>query len=222
MPWKGFSMAITQLSASLFRLDVRFSLECREHRVRETFKGNRKLAEERYHDILRGMKARAARQPRSLTIDSFGDALEWYFRVKKDNLVSATSFKRMQADLGGVRLREIGQKFKMYWLALRRTKSCQTGEFLSASTINHYTIMAKAASNMCVKDGGLLETNPLRHVEILKMTPRDIYLSELDRQRLLNVIDRKLCTSAIVRFAFAVPCRKAELVSLRREDIRIS
>jgi len=52
------------------------------------------------------------------------------------------------------------------------------------------------------------------------VTPRDIYLSELDRQRLLNVIDREARhLSAIVRFALAVPCRKAELVNLRREDL---
>jgi integrase len=79
--------------------------------------------------------------------------------------------------------------------------------------------MAKAALNMCLKDG-LIKDNPLRHIEILKVVPRDIYLSELDRQRLLNVIDREAPhLSAIVRFALAIPCRKAELVNLRRDDL---
>ena len=68
--------------------------------------------------------------------------------------------------------------------------------------------------------GNLIESNPLKHIEILKVTPRDIYLSELDRQRLLNVIELEAPhLSAIVRFALAVPCRKAELVNLHREDL---
>ncbi len=45
-------------------------------------------------------------------------------------------------------------------------------------------------------------------------------MSEVDRQRLLNVIDREAPhLSAIVSFALAVPSRKTELVNLKRNDL---
>jgi len=215
-------MSIKQINATLWRLDVSTWLDGKEYRQREEFNGSRKVATERVFEIKKELRARAKSEKSSLIlleVDTFGQALDWYYRVKKDNLVSPTSFERMKQELGKVRLSDIGRKFKEYWLCLQRTRSKQTGEFLSASTVNHYTVMAKAALNMCVKDG-LIENNPLRNIEILKTVPRDIYLSEIDRQRLLNVIDREAPhLSAIVRFALAVPCRKAELVNLKREDL---
>jgi Site-specific recombinase XerD len=215
-------MGMKQVTPGLWRLDINAKVQGKQFRKREDFSGNRRAAVERCFEIKKELRAYAEVENRSLKSSettNFGQALEWYYRVKKENLVSPSSFERMKSDLGNVRLTEIGRRFKEYWLCLRRTRSRQTGDFLSPSTVNHYTIMAKAALNMCVKDG-LIENNPLRHIEILKVVPRDIYLSELDRQRLLNVIDREAShLSAIVRFAFSVPARKAELVNLRREDL---
>lgn len=215
-------MSMRMIKPDVWRLDVSAWSGGIERRQREDFTGSRRAAVERCFELKKELRARASTESSSLKLSetiNFGQALEWYYRVKKDNLVSPSSFERMKSDLGNVALSEIGRRFKEYWLCLRRTRSRQTGDFLSPSTINHYTVMAKAALNMCVKDG-LIENNPLRHIEILKVVPRDIYLSELDRQRLLNVIDREAShLSAIARFAFAVPCRKAELVNLRREDL---
>jgi integrase len=215
-------MGIKQVTPGLWRLDINAKVQGKQFRRREDFSGNRRAAVERCFEIKKELKAHAKAENCSLTLSemvNFGQSLDWYFRVKKENLVSPSSFERMKTDLGNVRLSEIGRKFKEYWLCLRRTRSKQTGDFLSPSTVNHYTVMAKAALNMCMKDG-LIENNPLRHVEILKVIPRDIYLSEIDRQRLLNVIDREAGhLSAIVRFALAVPCRKNELVNLRIDDL---
>ena len=215
-------MSIESLSPGAWRLDVNLKKNGKQYRKRETFNGSKGAANARYFEVKKELKAHAETDTSSLTLSEivdFGQALEWYFKVKKDNLISPYVFSRMKADLGKVPLKEIGRRFKEYWLCLRRTRSKHTGELLSASTVNHYTVMAKAALNMCMRDG-LIEGNPLKHIEILKTVPRDIFLSELDRQRLLNVVDREAPhLSAIVRFAFAVPCRKAELVSLRREDL---
>ena len=211
-----------QVKPDLWLLDIRVWERGKEYRRREEIAGGKKSAEIRAWEIRKELQERAVKESRSLKstdIETFGQALAWYYRARKENLVSQAAFERMKKDLGEVKLSEIGHKFKEYWLCLRRTRSRQTGDFLSASTVNHYTVMGKAALNMCMKDG-LIESNPLKHIEILKVIPRDIYLSELDRQRLLNVIDREAChLSAIVRFALQVPCRKAELVNLRREDL---
>ena len=214
-------MNIKQIKPDAWLLDVRVIKGDKVFRKRETFSGGRKEAEIRYSELRKDLQKRA--NDRSLILSdqmsTFGQVLSWYYRARNENLVSPSSFERMKTDLGNVPLSEIGRRFKEYWLCLRRTRSKQTGDFLSPSTVNHYTVMAKAALNMCLKDG-LISENPLRHIEILKVIPRDIYLSELDRQRLLNVIDREAShLSAIVRFALTVPSRKAELVNLRRDDL---
>ena len=215
-------MDMKQLKSGLWLLDVRIKRHGIQYRKRLRVRAGEKEATARFHEIKKELREQADAEG-SLTLSerlkTFGQALDWYYRARKDNLVSPSAFKSLKNDLGDVPLSEIKHKFKEYWLCLRRARSRQTGEYLAPSTVNHYTITAKAALNMCVKDG-LLESNPLKHIEILKVIPRDIYLSALDRQRLLNVIDREAPhLSAIVRFALDVPSRKSELVQLRREDL---
>jgi hypothetical protein len=186
-------MSMKQIKPDLWRLDISAWYSGKECRHREEFSGSKRAAVERCFELKKELRTRAKAEISSLKLSkiaSFGQALEWYLKAKKENLVSPSSFERMKRDLGNVKLSEIGQKFKEYWLCLQRTHSRQTGEFLAASTVNHYTVMAKAALNMCVHDG-LIENNPLKHIEILKVVPRDISLSEIDRQRLLNVVDRE-------------------------------
>lgn len=217
-------MSIKKLSNDTFRLDCRIWFNSREYRQREVFTGGKKAADERYRTLKAELRKQAETEARSLkhdsTIQNFGEVLDYYLRFKgKKHLVAPAAFMRMQEDLGAVSIGEIQQRFKSYWLNLQKTRSRQTGDYLAPSTINHYTVMAKAAVNMCLKDGLILE-NPLKHIPILKVIPRDVTLSEIDRQRLLNVIDREAPhLSAIIRFALEVPSRKSELVNLKREDL---
>jgi len=179
-------VSIKQINPSCFMLDCRVWIEGIEFRRRETFEGGKKAAAARFREIKAELRERALKKDtRSLKLKTFGEALDRYYEVKKNNLVSFSAFQRMRRDLGDVSINEVRERFKMYWINLQRTRSRQTGGFLAASTVNHYTVMAKAAFNMCVKDG-LLDSNPLRNIEILKAIPREVTLSELDRQRLLT------------------------------------
>lgn len=212
-------MGIKQISSNKFYIDARIWYKGKENRKREEFEGGKKAAEERLSALKKEMRKEAESEPGSLKIQKFGDALDYYFALKKDALVSPTAFERMKKELGNVRIGELQERFRNYWNILRRTTSKQTGELLANSTINHYTVMAKAALNMCVRDG-LLEKNPLEFIEILKIIPRDVVLSETDQERLLKVIDKEAPhLSQIIRFALAVPSRRTELVNLRREDL---
>ncbi len=81
--------------------------------------------------------------------------------------------------------------------------------------------MAKAVFNHAVNIE-LIEKNPLTKTRFpkLRTVPRDRVLSQVESERLLNVIDHEAPhLSAIVRFALQVPCRKSELVNMRREDL---
>ena len=213
-------MSIKQIGKE-WLLDARIWVNGIEYRKREKFQGGKKTANELYQKIKNDLrkKAKSEQETSSLKIQKFGQALDYYFEVKENNLVSPSSFKRMENDLYDVPIHCLHERFRAYWINLQRTRSRQTGDFLAPSTVNHYTVMAKAALNLCVKDG-LLDKNPLKSIPILKVAPRDITLSEIDKQRLLNVIDREAKhLSAIVRFAMAVPCRKMELVNLRKADL---
>ncbi|MBD3391646.1 MAG: tyrosine-type recombinase/integrase [Chitinivibrionales bacterium] len=86
-------------------------------------------------------------------------------------------------------------------------------------TMNHYTTWAKAILNYAVRFG-LIEKNPIRHFEKLREVARDVVLNEIDRQRLLNVVDREAPhLSAVLRFALQVPCRRSELVNMKRDAL---
>ena len=212
-------MGIKLLSSNKFYIDARIWYKGKEFRKREEFDGGKKAAEDRHYSLKKELRKEAESELCSLKIQTFGDALEYYYALKKDALVSPTAFDRMKKELCGVKISEIQERFRIYWNILRRTTSKQTGELLANSTINHYTVMAKAALNMCVRDG-LIERNPLEHIEILKTVPRDVVLSDGDRIELLKVIDAEAPhLSQIVRFALAVPSRKSELVNLRVEDL---
>lgn len=212
-------MSIRATGRESFFIDVRV-FDCGAClRQREHFLGGRKAAEERHAQIEAALRA-SAEDNRSLKdIRTLGQALMYYQQANKGKTFCPEAFERLNSDLGHVLLSEIRERYREYWIALRRDKSPQTGRLYSASAINHHTAIAKAALNLCVEDGKI-QTNPLARFDMLKIVPRDIALSDIDRQRLLNVVDKEAPhLSAIVRFALAVPSRKAELVALRREDL---
>jgi len=215
-------MSVRPISGAKWKIDARIWFEGTEYRQREEFPGGKKAALDRENQIKAELRKAAEKKHnyRSFSIQTFAEALEYYrLSIGDDHLVSLSSFKRMYADIGDVPLHEIKVRFKNYWLNLRKTRSRQGGGYLAPSTVNHYTVMAKAAFNLCVKDG-ILESNPLAHIPILKVVPRDVSLSEIDRQRLLNVVEREAPhLYAIVQFALVVPSRKSELVALKRNDL---
>lgn len=211
-------MSIKRIKDGSWKLDVRIWKDGKEYRQRENVTGGQKAAESRVHEIKKELAQRAVTQCSLTKVQSFGQILDYYSNQKMNCVSSPTCFNQMKSTLGKVPLDQLKVKFTAYWMTLRKTHSCQTGKFLANATVNHYTVLAKAALNMCVRDG-VIEDNPLKHIQILKRVPRDIMLSDLDRINLINIIDREAPhLSAIVRFALEVPSRKSELVNLKVED----
>ena len=220
---KGFfpmSANIKQTGTEVFFLDVRIKKDGKQYRQREIFHGNRKKAELRFWDLKKEMQAGADKGIRSFStsITTFKNIIDYYLARNAIDRYSRTYLNKLKSDLGNVEISEMRDKFDRYLLLLRKTKVRVTGKALTNSTINRYIAWAKAAVN-CALRAGLVEKNPLQHFQKLPTRPRDRMLTEDEKARLIEVVKNEAPhIYPIVLFSLLVPCRRGELLSLKRTD----
>lgn len=213
-------MGIDQLGQGEYFLDVRIKRNGHELRKRETFKGSRSAAEDRYFEIKRELRdgAAASLQPPQ----TFGQVLVRYKDSRGEIPRSQLPiYNALMEDLGAVSMVVFPDKVSQYANILRKLPSKRSGKRLANGTLNRYRAMIFAALNLAV-ELGTLEKMPISnaHFPKQKEIPRDRFLSPLEAQNLLNVIDREAPhLSWLVRFNLQVPSRKSELVKMRREDL---
>ena len=202
-------------------LDVRFKKNGKQFRQRETFAGTKQEAEERYLELKKGLRADAG----SFQDDAptkFKDLLNIY-RARRLALgaVDETRFIPLMRDLGETNLEAFPDTFERYLKVLRAMPSKTTGKPLSTGTHNRYLTMVKTCFKLAM-DLGRIAKNPITKARfpMLREVPRDKVLSPIEVQRLLNTLEREAPHVApIARFALQVPCRRSELVNMRREDL---
>jgi len=211
-------MSIKQLKPDLWRLDVRVWKSGKQYRQRQTLQGGKKAAEALYAELLKELREQAKNGPRSLTVTTFKDIIEYYLERNPVDKDSSFYFDRLKNDLGGIRIDDIRERFDRYLLLLRRTKAKNTDHFLSNSTINRFIAWSKAAVNCAVR-AGLIEKNPLQHFQKLPSRARDRMLSDDEKKKLLEAVQREAPQIyPIVLFSLLVPCRRGELTTLKRTD----
>lgn len=150
--------------------------------------------------------------------ETFGTVLHFYLD-RKGAGKSACYFDRLLSDLGNVPLDELPDRFDRYIQLLKHSTGKNTGRPIKNGTINQYLMRAKAALNFAASNS-LIKKNPLKNFKQFKEVARDVVLSEIEIQRLMNTIEREAPhISPIVRFAFQVPCRRSELVNMRKNDL---
>jgi integrase len=208
-------MGIIKKGQNLYRIDV----HVRAHgRNREMFTGTKAKAEDRYLQLKKELRGGKSIDCSLTALETFGDVLKFYLE-RNDVGRSMPYFKRMIADLGGVQVLQLKERFDKYLQLLKMGKGQRTGKPLASGTINQYLMRANAALNFATKFD-LIKDNPLKNFDKLKEVPRDVILSEIDKQRLLNVIEKEAPhLSAVVHFALQVPCRKSELVNMTVDDL---
>jgi integrase len=218
-------MSIKQIKPDLWLLDVRAWKSGKEFRRREKLQGGRKAAESRFWQIKKELQARGEAEKSSLTfteLKTFGDLLKIYKDKRTECSIShSDKIKFLEREIGAIDLRFFADRFEQYIKLLRTTNSKRTKKPRSNPCINRLVEIVRAAFNMGVSLS-LMEKNPITKVRFprLKEFPRDVVLSDLEYQNLLNVIDREAPhLSFIVRFAFQVPCRRSELVKMRKENL---
>lgn len=213
---------ITREGPNKWLLDVRVKRSGQEIRKRETFFGPRAQAEERYFDLKRELKGRSTGSDPILKVETLGDALALYADRKitiPDKEIGR--FQRISTDLGGVYIRDLPEKLDKYLKIARQYPSPRTNRILSNGSLNKFLILIKAAMNLAVRMERL-DRNPITNARFprFKEIPRDKVLTEQEMARLFQVIQAEAPQiGPIVRFAIQVPCRKSELLRMRREDL---
>lgn len=203
-----------------YRLDVRARVGGTPRRRFETFSGTKLEAKERYFALLAELKGQEGLPIQAKT---FGDLLERY-RAIRGGLIPRSQrsvFDYLVRDLGSVELRALPDVLERYAGVLRAVPSARTGKRLSNGSVNRRRAMIAVVLNLSV-ELGIMEKSPLKKAFFpkLKEVPRDRYLSDIERQRLLNALEREAWHLLhMTRFALLVPCRKGELVKMRREDL---
>ncbi|MBN1578743.1 MAG: site-specific integrase [Chitinispirillaceae bacterium] len=211
---------------NLWALDVRVRQDGKRLRKRETFKGTKAEAEERYIALRTELK-QAESQTGSLTlplhpIRTFGEMLDLYLE-KKGKMSSShrNKYERLKKELGNIALEHIGDKFEALIKIMRKYPSKTTGKILADAFINRIIEIARAVFTLAV-DLEIIEKNPITKVRFQKRkeTPRDVMLTKDQIENLFEVINQHAPhLKAIVQFALQVPCRRSELVNMRRADL---
>lgn len=209
-------MGIQPIKKDLFLIKARVKRNGLDLRKQERFHGTRPEAELRYMQFLKELRGE---KPKAKT---FGDLLTAYYAARGPLGDSYESvYKHVSADLAEVRIPELESKLIEYRALLKLSRSRKTGERLTGAALNRARTLINAVLNLA-KATGKIERNPLTS-ELwpkVKEKPRERFLSPMEAQRLLNVIEVEAPhLSAITRFALQVPCRKGELVKMTRDDL---
>jgi integrase len=210
---------VKKIGPNRFFINVRVRRPGGEDRIRETFEGTKVEAEARYVQLRQQILESRALRTR---FETFGDLLRFYeekrggFSYKDKCTISV-----LDKDLGEIPLPAFPARLEGYIAHLRRFPSKRTGKPYSNASINRTMTLIRAAFNTAVSVE-LLERNPITLARFpkLKEVPRDAALSPQAVRALLNVMEKQAPHLVpITRFALQVPCRKSELVKMRKEDL---
>jgi len=222
-------MSIRQISEDIFRLDIRVKKNNQTFRHRENFTGCRKKADARYWEIKKDLQEKAEKGICSFpSRTSFKHIIDYYLERNPVDGNSICYFNKLKEDLGNVQISDMRDRFDKYLLLLKKTQGRKylptsktfkgTGKLLSNQTINHYLKWAKAAFNCAVR-AGIVKENPLLYFQKLPTRPRDRILTEDEKTNLLEKVKKESPhIYPIVLYSMLVPCRRGELLALRRTD----
>jgi integrase len=205
-------MSITKVNDTTFKVDARIKVKSQIYRIRETFTGGKKAAQEREAELKKALHLEAAKKSGSLKIHTFGEALQ-YYKENRDLKRSECLINRLQADLGSIPLPDLADRFYDWMKAVKSD--------YSTPTMNRFIAWSKAAINEVIGSKMYTGVHPLRDDNRFKRQteqPRKQRLNNDQKTKLLEVIQEHAPhIYPVVQFAILIPCRKDELVSMRRE-----
>jgi len=157
---------------------------------------------------------------------NFGDAVDLYTeKLKAEGKLSestATKYEWIKNQLGHVPIEGIGEAVDGWRRNFMKTPTVK-GTLRMPGTINRPVASVRAVCNYLV-DLEILPKNPITKIRFpkLKETPRAVYLSDEERERLFDVITngRYSYLLPIVQYLMIVPCRIGELMYAKKEQLQ--
>ena len=216
------AVRIKQKKPGVWRLDVRVKIAGKEYRKRETIKGSKTQAEDRFVELRNQLRGDVKKEPCSLTIRTVSDLIDFYYEHNQsDRKKVQCIFEKIRADIGHLPLKDLGMNVVQYFMILRKEISPRTNCQYSNGTCNRFLAYAKAIFNLAIKYE-LIEKNPLARVDKMKETARDRVLTDDERKDLFKVLQANSRLKHLVpavQFAIQVPIRKSELVGLKKDSL---
>jgi integrase len=213
-------MALSKIGPNKWRIRVSVRLPGKGDpaKKQETFNGTKQEAELRRAEIIQNLLNSG-----SLTVQEvkhFSEAVT-LFREKRGPF--SPSHDRMIAFLeretGHLSLEEYSDRFEA-WLRILRNTPAKNHRKRSSASINRYISIVKAVFGLMV-ELRIVRENPITKVRFPKAEekPRDRYLTHDERLRLFNAIsEHRPYILPFVEYSLAVPCRKSELTTAKREQ----
>lgn len=201
-----------------FKIDARMMINRKSYRKRETFIGSKRQASRRGAEIVKELEEKAEKENpfRSLTI--FGEAINYYRDRSGVKDKDRYCFRVLEEELGHVVIEDISTALDRFITYLSKSKT-QHGKPYSASTLNRFQQWTRAIMNYAA-DWGVIEENPIKQIRRFKETPRDISISEEEKETLIATIQElRPYLLPITLYALQIPSRTSELVNLKREDV---
>lgn len=210
---KDILMGIKQIDKDQWRIDISIYKDGKEYRHREVFTGGIKAAKDREYDIKKALRKKSLSESGSLKFSTFAEALEYYKSYKETSEKkigrSVSLVNILINELGTVKISVLKPRFEVWLDEMRKTRK--------TATINRYIAWSNAALNLAVKKDKITE-NPLKTIEREKERPRERKLDPAEEKKLLETIEKESPhLLPIVQYALFVPCRKGELISMKRE-----
>lgn len=214
-------MNLKKIDDNTYWVDVRVTKEGRVFRQRKKIQGSRRAAEHAYNTIYADLQERAktfiATGSTDLSLQRFGECIDYYLKRKTPDERSLHYFERLKQELGNTELKALHEKFDNFLYDLKSEKTYK-GTVYSDASRNRFLSWAKTAINFCIKSKKINCENPIAHIGKQKETPRDVILDKEEKEKLLSVLESEYPELyPLVFFAIQVPCRLSELTGAGRE-----
>ena len=222
------NIELHHLGNSTFRIKIRVEVNRKPIAKQETIVCNRARALDRAFELLNSIRNGIPTEVTLITIETLGDALDLYKKFKKNGNIpykDRSRFNTVKADLGNVSIAALANVFEAYLHDIKNTPNKTTGRALTEGSVNKIKVLVKCALEMAI-ERNLIDTNPLKGKQFnqVKVPARKNSLNSDQEANLLRVISDPQNSEInylepVVKFCLQVPCRKAEILGMRRRDL---
>ena len=214
---------VQKLSKGRYLVRVRVRRNGVQVQRKRIIDGTQEAAEALYVELKKEIREGASSLISERENSTFNDAIAVYLDKKSVSFSHRHKIDTLKEVLGNVELGFVADRFEKY-LKLYRTRPTCRKKLPGNHSVNRMVEIVRAVFNLLRDLNFWKGENPISKARFpkLKEIPRDVILTDEDKLTLLNTVDREAAhLSAIVRYALQVPCRRSELVNMRREDLDI-
>lgn len=220
-----YHMALEKMGPNTWKIKISVRVAGLDNPIKkqEVFAGTKTEAEERRIELIktiRGQKTGSLTAPQQ-KITNFTELVD-LFKEKRGPFSPSHERKVnfLKRELGHIQIIEFPDRFESYLKLLKHTKPKHKLNQRSNHSLNRLVEIVRAAFGLAV-ELEYIEKNPITKARFPKLEekPRDRYLTEDERQKLLNaILKHRPYILPIIQYMLLVPCRKTELTSAKREQ----